>query len=115
MSSNEAKTQWTPGPWLLDQHSLGVVDEYYHSIWAGAGMPATDERPGADGFHITGYMSAAEARLIAAAPELVEALEGLMQMRDAALRGEIVPEINEQEFIPKVRALLSRLKSPSAT
>lgn len=56
----------TPGPWRLDSAMHAhVVDDEYHAIDAGFN---------GDGFSLLGFMSIADARLIAAAPELLETL-----------------------------------------
>lgn len=66
----------TPGPWLLDavdtHHVTDPGIDGYHAITAGAGFfsPESKER----GFHLTSYMSLADAKLMAAAPDLLEAL-----------------------------------------
>jgi hypothetical protein len=63
----------TKGPWVVDgKHYRGTLDEHYHAITAGCGYHLNDED---DGFEIAGCISTANARLIAAAPELLEALE----------------------------------------
>lgn len=59
---------WTPGPWRLDEgHKL--ADDTYHFIDAGKGYFTKG-----GSFGIAGYMSRADACLIASAPELAEAL-----------------------------------------
>lgn len=51
----------TPGPWTLDDACLShVIDEDYHGIGIGHR-------------HIVGFMTTADARLIASAPDLVVA------------------------------------------
>lgn len=65
----------TPGPWVMDgKHYRGKLDRHYHAITAGCGFHVTDDD---EGFEITGCISTADARLIAAAPDLLEALERL--------------------------------------
>lgn len=73
---SEQSSQHTPGPWRLDgpSHAL-VIDEHYHCIDAGSGYYEEDIP---QGFEIRGYMSVHDARLIAAAPEMYEALRLLV-------------------------------------
>lgn len=68
------KTAHTPGPWLLDQIERGgdLVSDGYHFIEAGKGFHNGDDE---NGFCISGCMSLANARLIAAAPCLLAAHE----------------------------------------
>lgn len=61
----------TPGPWRDNgDPTMDDPSEEYHEIVGGRGCYP-------DGFALTGYISTANARLIAAAPELLEALRGL--------------------------------------
>ena len=66
------KAPWTPGPWRVDDEiHQNVVESDYHVIDGGAGFHGGP----AEGFSAIGFMSVANARLIAAAPNLAEALE----------------------------------------
>jgi hypothetical protein len=61
------KVQYTPGPWLIPSD---------HPDWIcppGSGYPIAMVPPG------QGAVAAANARLIAAAPELVDALVGMLE------------------------------------
>lgn len=61
----------TPGPWDLDHPRDGhITGDDYHIISAGCGFFAA----GASGFRLTGFASEADARLLVAAPELLDAL-----------------------------------------
>lgn len=72
------KETHTPAPWVLDDSSHNPIDgepliaEDYHFIDAGEGVTP-------NGFGISGFLSVQDARLIAAAPELLEALETVME------------------------------------
>ncbi len=63
---------FTKGPWRLDDaiHS-GVIGENYHVIDSGRGGWYSLED---GGFSIAAYINLADARLIAAAPDLYEAV-----------------------------------------
>jgi len=70
-----SKIRHTPGPWRVsddDEGNGGIADDWYHFIEAGAGLCSP---PKYLGFEISGCMSMQDARLIAAAPELLEALQ----------------------------------------
>lgn len=59
----------TPGPWKEHAPNVdGTVDETYRRITAGVGFCHGRDEPG---FQLTGYIRPADARLIAAAPELL--------------------------------------------
>lgn len=68
----------TPGPWKEHAPNIdGEVDKTYRQITAGVGyFPGLDE-PESAGFKLTGFISPADARLIAAAPELLAACKRL--------------------------------------
>jgi hypothetical protein len=71
----------TPGPWREFAPEIdGIVEENYRTICGGAdlepGVP--NSQWGYEYFDISGYISPANARLIAAAPDLLEALESLL-------------------------------------
>ena len=59
----------TPGPWIHTED-----DDNYHAVTAGCGYHVNSDD---DGFEIAGCISKANAMLIAAAPDLLEALEEL--------------------------------------
>jgi hypothetical protein len=68
----------TPGPWRLNDPHAGrnhVLCETYHSIDGGIGFLPDD--PAEQGFGVTGYMTLADARLMAAAPEMFKTLSDL--------------------------------------
>lgn len=62
----------TPGPWQEAAPEIdGIVEENYRFIQAGRGIKG-------DGFKITGYVSPADALLLAAAPDLLQACESAL-------------------------------------
>lgn len=72
------ETQCTPGPWELDPpETAHVTSEDYHNIRAGCGFLSRAKDQREPGFSISGHMTVADARLIAAAPDLLAALVGL--------------------------------------
>lgn len=99
----------TPGPWRLDDPIHGdVLGDGYHAIDAGAGIG-----PGR-GFGLCGFMSPADARLIAAAPELLEALYGV-EIRLSALESIGIELDNDQEVILReARAAIAKATGSAA-
>ena len=69
----------TKGPWRLDQTSNQHLDEHYHCIAGGCGFHDEKGEQRAAGFCITGFMSAADARLMAASPVMLDALEQALE------------------------------------
>lgn len=72
----------TPGPWRVSDDSYTfqhVANDFYHQISAGTGY--LNERE-AIGFSLSGPMTIHDANLIAAAPELLVALEMILSYHD---------------------------------
>ena len=63
----------TPGPWTDIGDPTGEGTPHYHEIHPATQDYFTEASP--DGFSVTGYMKDSDARLIAAAPDLLAALE----------------------------------------
>ena len=93
----------TPGPWSLDDaiHDHVKADDY-HSIDAGQGFTP-------QGFGLQGMMSLANARLIAAAPELLAALIVAESFLSIAVPERAIDR-NEavREVLPQVRAAIAK-------
>jgi hypothetical protein len=95
-------TKYTPGPWRLnDALHEHVTDDIYHAIDAGRGVhdAATNT-----GFSLTGFMSLADACLIAATPDLAEALR---EMIDEWLSADKGTALGMERCI-KARAALAK-------
>lgn len=75
----------TPGPWkefapaIENDNSGPIVDETYRSIQAGKNGYFDEKKPD-DGFCLTGFITPDNARLIAAAAEMLEALEDILRI-----------------------------------
>jgi hypothetical protein len=72
------KGKWKEyAPEILDDNDKPIVDENYRYIEAGEGYLERDpgEKGYGEGFKISGFISPADARLIAAAPDILAALK----------------------------------------
>jgi len=98
---------WTPGPWVADlKHYPGGADCYVrHHVQ----LPPDDMRPS---IYLSGYDGAevsANTRLCAAAPELFEALDRLIQEADESFYGATNEAMNQA-----LAALAKALGGPDA-
>jgi hypothetical protein len=106
-------TEWTPGPW---KHHLGLKTEWattrgsvrdgYYVIWDEAETWPVAQLPGS--LSNRPELTEANARLIAAAPEMAELLEEY-----AALVHSDYCGTREHRRCVDVRALLARIKGES--
>lgn len=95
-------SKYVKGPWILDDGSHDdLVDAEYHFIDAGSGCIATDD----PGFGIAGCMSIHDARLMAAAPDLLEALQAITDQLECI--GDTRPH-KDGQFIEAARAAISK-------
>lgn len=80
-----ADAKHTPGPWVLDPPRMaGLNDHEYHTIEAGDGVSVEGRFKG---FTTSSFMSIEDARLIAAAPELLKApIELRKQINDFCIQ-----------------------------
>lgn len=69
-------TKHTPGPWAVDDHDYGV------EVFRAQPMPGGGRGEGVCAVYGWGAMRDADARLIAAAPELLEALKRALRWFD---------------------------------
>jgi hypothetical protein len=97
----------TKGPWeVSDYRHEGLADTEYHFIRAGDGICAEPYK----GFEIAGCMSAEDARLIASAPCLLEALQIIV--------GDIlqVPrDLTREQKLKIARAAISKATEEACT
>jgi len=80
---------FTPGPWRLDdgERHHNLLSDEYHAIDAGPGFYAG---PNIGGFCLTGFMTGADAQLIASAPTMLAALQDCREaLRRAGATGEL--------------------------
>ena len=69
------KTQHTPGPWFIKRRTYDNETTYYR-VTASDGQGWSDNRY----MSVSGCIDEHDARLIAAAPELLEAVEAAMKL-----------------------------------
>ena len=94
----------TPGPWSIEDVSSGKTLVYY-KINAGNSAVGFAGSYKPDGVVKTPGEAAANARLIAAAPELLEALEGLCaacELRANREGGDYGPEIGPYAYAAEI-------------
>lgn len=69
----------TPGPWHEYVPTIaGKIEPLYHFIDAGRG---TGPQWDGGGFHLSGWMSSEDARLIATAPDLLKACQAVVRSK----------------------------------
>lgn len=87
----------TPGPWDVttwsDPSFRNVASADYHQITAGDGY--ADVIKNKFGFEISGYMSYYDAKLIAAAPELLEALQSVINAIDCGTQMDVITAVDD--------------------
>lgn len=87
--------QHTPGPWILDpEEKREHIDETYHFINAGIGFYDPDT---GTGFSMSGYLSKADATLISAAPDLLDALTTLVEATDEMDNASLFDAVRKAE------------------
>lgn len=100
-----AAPKFTPGPWRIDDGSIYKEHDDYHGIDAAQGYFSFNHGDEDTGFSLSGYLSIHNARLIAASPELYEALR---EIADEAERAATM----DYRFAPimaKARAVLAKV------
>jgi hypothetical protein len=101
-----AKPAYTPGPWQLDKRdgfNDSFISERYHFITAGCGYYTGEDD---NGFELCGCISPANARLIASAPELLEALSVLSATSPWDIYGDEHTALAEyRKFVKRVSAV----------
>lgn len=80
-SVRSAPLQHTPGPWVVQQ-SHHAADQWHIGLTICPVIGVSGCRRGDEYMHVGGVCSEADARLIAAAPELLEALKAAQQVID---------------------------------
>lgn len=113
----------TPGPWKYSLQTLsdGVDNDLnyinprtikdYYCVVAGQGFWQPEDN--SKGFNLTGYMSEENARLIAAAPELLEALQHvdiLIGEPDDTLDYQALIGRRMLEMWPRIQAVINKAK-----
>lgn len=98
----QAQSQHTPGPWTPKGH----VWQHNLDCWTRPVYTA-DHRVAQTAMALTRDECEANARLIAAAPEMLEALVGLMEAWDGA---KSLLDLSER--IPAIRAAIAKATQP---
>lgn len=89
----DERVSHTPAPWKQSAPKIdGVADEIYRQIVAGCGYfpDEHEDEPGSTGFKLTGFIKPADARLIAAAPDMYAALNDVHACFDVQTMDEIL-------------------------
>jgi hypothetical protein len=76
--------KYTPGPWVFQlQEIKGKTEANYYEILSKDGFHngAPNQTESTSGFGLSGYVNESDAKLIAAAPELLEALQEIMRFQ----------------------------------
>lgn len=111
---NTENTKWTPGPWMYRQDEGGRPA--MHSDWQVYAAGSTHDRiaPVAR-LELRGHQAAHNARLIAAAPEMAEALAAIVARingewdNPALLKWGALHPNAERDIEANARAILARL------
>lgn len=98
-------TEHTPGPWrVLTKEEFKHTDDKYHCIIALDGPKSN-----APGFSITGCISIHDARLIAAAPDLLQTLEDAIGSFE--LETDLYGFNRHQKVIDDAKTVVKRAKN----
>jgi len=92
----------SPTPWPWNYGMAGCITSN--------GMPIISKANG----HLVANLAShneANAKLIAAAPELLEALQNMLDLRDAIMRGECLPDRPEIDIVSNARAAIAKATS----
>jgi hypothetical protein len=84
MAENQSECSHTPGPWKLDWQPVpgrGVHADFPYLHYVGI-QSANYYDVAPNGLSVTGYMRKADALLIAAAPDMLEALKKIVSEGD---------------------------------
>lgn len=103
----------TPGPWFADSNGdvwrRSPADLYQNGGGVAGDRPLAAANKGWFGEAETGYPVEANARLIAAAPELYEALEGMLQVYGGKYDNDCLPKNSvELDLIDMARAAIAK-------
>ena len=94
------KTKFTPGPWTAINEPYEDGKPYWN-IRAGRGFYCDDSAD--NGFHVQGIFSNANATLIAAAPEMYDNLEMILDMMEAMGQTNSIQYRQSRETLKKAR------------
>lgn len=98
----------TPAPWRVSSESPRIIQKDYRAIGSDAGfLIASTMGHDNSGFYASEQEADANARLIAAAPELLEALEACTKAM-----ASVLPDFNpyDQAAYDKARAAIAKAK-----
>lgn len=112
----ETKAKYTPAPWEIDELNCPIDGEEFITIQQYQGMPICEVRGTNDMSYLeddemeeVNKMVIANANLISSAPELLEALEGIMSEIDNGRLVRNIDKDHEPNWAMKQRDLVLAL------
>lgn len=88
-----SERKWTPGPWRVERDEYSGIEKY--------GVYASDETPVVS--HFTAIEDEPDSHIIAAAPDLYDALQAMVDYCNAECGSKIYPGHQANQALAKAR------------